>query len=72
MKAKPTGKARNGGAAARSAKPLIDPNTGKPLPKRCECGGKMEYAFSFGRVWSCCSKCTPVSKVNVTRGKVTP
>ncbi len=39
------------------------PNKG--LPKWCECGGKMEYAFSFRRVWSCCKTCTPVVKLDL-------
>ena len=41
--------------------------TGEKLPKQCECGGLMEYAYSFSRVWSGCLKCTPVSKINVNR-----
>jgi|HubBroStandDraft_6_1064221.scaffolds.fasta_scaffold484944_4 hypothetical protein len=32
----------------------------KGLPKKCECGGNMEYAFDFGRVFSVCDTCTPV------------
>jgi DNA-binding Xre family transcriptional regulator len=24
------------------------------LPIHCECGGMMEYAFSFGEIWSVC------------------
>lgn len=39
----------------------------KGLPKRCICGGKIEYAFSFGRVWSVCRKCSPVQKVGINR-----
>lgn len=37
------------------------------LPKYCDCGGLMGYSFGFGRVFSCCSKCTPVQKVNVNQ-----
>jgi hypothetical protein len=37
------------------------------LPYRCECGGVMEYAVDFGRVFSVCKKCTPVVNLN-TRG----
>jgi hypothetical protein len=37
------------------------------LPERCECGGKMEYAFDFGRVFSCCDTCTPVAVVHLPK-----
>jgi hypothetical protein len=37
------------------------------LPYRCSCGGVMEYAASFGRVWSVCKRCTPVQKVTIRR-----
>lgn len=37
------------------------------LPRKCECGGKMKYAFDFGRVWSWCEKCTPKVKVKVSK-----
>lgn len=37
------------------------------LPYRCECGGIMEYAFDFGRVWSACKSCTPVVKIDVSK-----
>jgi hypothetical protein len=33
------------------------------LPKNCECGGLLDYAFSFNRIWSVCLSCTPVTKV---------
>lgn len=36
----------------------------KGLPKKCECGGIMEYAFQFGSVFSCCDTCTPKVKVS--------
>lgn len=39
----------------------------KGLPIYCECGGKMEYTFSFGRIWSCCSKCSPVQTVKIPK-----
>jgi hypothetical protein len=36
------------------------------LPKHCaDCGGEMLYAKAFGRVFSCCSCCSPV--VDMTR-----
>ena len=34
------------------------------LPKRCECGGKMVYAFAFDRVWSDCETCSPVTIID--------
>lgn len=34
------------------------------LPEFCECGGKMIYDVSFGRVWSVCDTCTPVVHVD--------
>lgn len=37
------------------------------LPYRCECGGVMDYAVSFGRVWSHCKKCTPVTRIDLNR-----
>lgn len=33
---------------------------GMRLPRRCECGGRMAYDVSLGRVWSWCMRCTPV------------
>lgn len=39
----------------------------RQLPKHCECGGKMIYDVSFGRMWSCCDTCTPVVTVAGTR-----
>lgn len=44
------------------------------LPYRCECGGKMEYDFDFGRVFSCCDTCSPKTKITITKkkGKVQP
>ena len=35
------------------------------LPKRCECGGKMIYSFAFGRIFSCCDRCTPKVTINL-------
>ena len=40
------------------------------LPFRCECGGLMEYDYDFGRIWSHCRKCSPVTKVLLKRGQV--
>ena len=40
---------------------------GLRLPRRCECGGKMVYAFEFGRVFSHCASCTPVVVVKIPR-----
>ncbi len=37
------------------------------LPYRCECGGVMEYAVDFGRVFSACKSCTPTVRVNLPR-----
>lgn len=37
------------------------------LPYRCECGGIMEYAVDFGRVFSVCKSCTPVVRVRLNR-----
>ncbi len=37
------------------------------LPRHCECGGIMDYDYSFGRVWSVCKTCTPVQKINVNK-----
>ena len=34
---------------------------------KCECGGRVRGAFSFGRLWSYCESCTPVQKVRVKR-----
>lgn len=42
----------------------------KGLPKLCECGGRIEYAFSFGRVWSVCSKCSPAQRVNINKLRI--
>lgn len=36
------------------------------LPEHCECGGTMEYSESCGRVFSACSQCTPVVKVDLS------
>jgi hypothetical protein len=33
------------------------------LPQHCECGGKILYDLSYGRVWSCCDTCTGIAKV---------
>lgn len=34
-------------------------------PKYCaDCGGQMLYAEAFGRVFSCCSCCSPVIDMN--------
>jgi len=34
-------------------------------PKKCaECGGEMLYAEAFGRLFSCCSCCSPVIDMN--------
>jgi len=35
------------------------------LPRTCECGGRMKYTSQFGRVFSCCLKCTPVSTLTI-------
>jgi hypothetical protein len=35
------------------------------LPYRCECGGIMEYAADFGRVFSVCKSCTPVVRIRL-------
>lgn len=50
------------------ADPRLKPSK---LPKKCSCGGRMEYAFDFGRVFSVCASCTPVVRVDVSklRGK---
>lgn len=32
---------------------------------RCECGGSVRGVFSFGYLWSWCTKCTPVEKVRI-------
>ena len=37
------------------------------LPKRCECGGLMDYRFDMGRIWSSCLSCTPIIKVRPSR-----
>lgn len=42
------------------------------LPKRCECGGEMEYDYEFGRVWSGCRRCTPVVVIKLPRRAPTP
>jgi len=36
-------------------------------PDYCECGGVLDYAFQFGRVFMCCKKCTPVVKVKLSK-----
>lgn len=33
------------------------------FPTRCDCGGKLLYEVTLGRVFSCCDTCTPVVKV---------
>ena len=35
------------------------------LPRKCECGGRLVYDFSFGHVWVHCASCTPVVTVRV-------
>ena len=30
------------------------------LPERCDCGGRMIYAHSLGRIFSACDTCSPV------------
>ena len=37
------------------------------LPKHCECGGRMLYNGSLGRVWSVCERCTPVVEIDVSK-----
>lgn len=37
-------------------------------PRKCECGGKMQYTRSLGLVFSACLKCTPVVTIKVARG----
>jgi hypothetical protein len=39
------------------------------LPRKCECGGKMQYVLDFGRIWSACLKCTPVVEIKVSGRK---
>ena len=54
--------------AKQKAKPTekrVVRRSGHVLPKYCECGGEMDYAFDFGRVFSYCKKCTPVVHVRV-------
>lgn len=46
----------------KSSKPKV-----QKLPRKCECGGNMEYSESFGRVFSGCDRCTPVVKVVISR-----
>ncbi len=52
-------------------KPIVNYRSGpkKGLPKNCECGGEMDYAFSFSRVWSVCKKCSPVVKIDISKLK---
>lgn len=45
---------------------------GHVVPKYCECGGLMQYDYDFGRIWSSCTKCTPVTKITIRRGRVVP
>jgi hypothetical protein len=40
---------------------------GLRLPRRCECGGKMLYEFSLGRIFSCCDTCSPVVQMKLPR-----
>lgn len=35
------------------------------LPKKCECGGLMQYEVDFGRVFSWCNTCTATTKVKI-------
>ncbi len=36
-----------------------------PLPTTCDCGGRMVYDRTHGRVWSHCDTCTPVVRVRL-------
>jgi hypothetical protein len=35
------------------------------FPRKCECGGTIKYTPDFGRVFSYCTKCTPVVSIRV-------
>lgn len=41
--------------------------SGQKLPARCECGGRLIYAYEFQRVWCYCDACTPVVNVNLSK-----
>ena len=32
---------------------------------KCQCGGSVRGVYSFGRLWTWCTKCTPVVKVKL-------
>lgn len=38
----------------------------KLFPRKCECGGPMRYDRAFGRVFSYCMRCTPVSTIKAS------
>lgn len=35
------------------------------LPRNCECGGKLTYAFLAGRAFSVCDRCSPITRVHL-------
>lgn len=39
---------------------------------KCQCGGNVRGVRDFGRLWTWCTKCTPVVKVNLGRLKPKP
>jgi hypothetical protein len=41
----------------------------RPSRRRCKCGGRIVYTRDFGRWFSYCDKCSPVSKINLARLK---
>lgn len=34
---------------------------------KCECGGDVRGVHQFGRLWTWCTKCTPVVTVKIPR-----
>lgn len=42
------------------------------FPRKCECGGRMKYERDFGRVFSYCLSCTPVSVVEIPPSILSP
>lgn len=36
-----------------------------PLPKWCECGGRLVHTHAMGRTFTYCNRCTPKVRVRV-------
>ncbi len=38
----------------------------KLFPRKCSCGGPLKFERDFGRVFSYCMRCTPVTTIKVS------